>query len=655
MNNYVEASEHYQHALRSGRRVHNQRVQQGMDAFLPALDDLLAENTTVGEVNVGLIDIPMDRIVGTKTQGRTTAFAANFMPLLPEDSEFGQKWCKLCEIHLGDEGIRNPILCYEYLGKFYAVEGNKRVSVLKYFGAESIAGNVIRILPGESDAPEVQLYKEFLEYYPLIKLYRIVFTRMGSFPKLQVALGYEPDHAWSDEERRDFLSGYLSFKAAFDKLGGEQVSATAADALLEWLKIYSFRELQELPAIALRQSLEAIWSQIRAIGQPDIIEVNTETDLNEENSFLNRLMSSVLPSHLKIAFVHELTVERSMWVRSHEAGRLYLEEVMGEQVSVQTFVGVGSGEEAEEAMETAIENGAQVIFTTTAPMIAACRKVAARHPEVRILNCSISMPYTDIRTYYSRIYEGKFISGAIAGAISRSDEIGYIANYPIFGVPAGINAFALGAQLTNPHARIHLKWSCVEGDPIGELKAQGVDVVSTLDIPLPGWNDGQWGAFRLLPDGSKELIASPYWNWGTFYVQFARSFLNKSWDANLFGKNENRAVNYWWGMSSGVIDVELSDAIPAGTRALAEFLKQGIINGSIDPFLRKLVSQDGVVRSEGEAALTPEAILNMDWLCDNVEGAIPEYEELTEQARALVRLQGVYRDKIPLQKESVLL
>jgi len=655
VNNRIEAVSHYQHAWKSGKKAHNQSVQQGKDPFIEVLDDLLAENTAAGEVNIGLLEIPMERIVGTKTQARSNAFAANFMPLLPADSEFGQKWCKLCEVHLSDEGIRNPILCYEYLGKFYVVEGNKRVSVLKYFGAESITGNVVRILPGESDAHDVQLYKEFLEYYPLIKLYRLAFTRAGSFPKLQVALGYEPDHVWSDEERRDFLSGYIAFKAVFDKMGGEQLNAAAADALLEWLKVYSFTELTELPETALRHSLESIWPEIRAIGQPDIIEVNTETDCCEDSSFINRLMHSVMPSHLKVAFVHELTVENSIWVRSHEVGRQYLEEVMGDQVTVQTFTGVGSGEEAEQAMETAIENGAEVIFATTAPLIAACRKVAVRHPETKILNCSISMPYTDIRTYYSRIYEGKFISGAIAGAISRSDDIGYIANYPIFGVPAGINAFALGAQLTNPNARIHVRWSCVNGDPVRELTEFGVDVVSTLDSPMPGWSEGQWGAFRMLPDGRTELIASPYWNWGTFYVQFARSFLSKSLDAGLFGRSEGRAVNYWWGMSSGVIDVELSDSIPAGTKALAEFLKQGIINGSIDPFLRRLVSQDGVVRSEGEAALSPEAILNMDWLCDNVVGSIPEYEQLTEKAKSLVRLQGVYRDRIPLQKESVLL
>ena len=654
MNHWSESANHYQQALKAGRKVHRQNIQQGKYPFLEVLDEVLTPGMTAGEQNVGLIEIPIDKIVGTKTLGRTNAFAANFMPLLPADSEFGAKWCKLCDAHLSDEGIHDPITCYEFLGRFYVLEGNKRVSVMKYFDARSILGNVIRILPGDVDAPELPAYQEFMAYYAQTKLYQVSFTRTGSFPKLQIALGFEPEHVWTDAERRDFLSGYYYFETAYMKMGGDALCATTADALLEWLKIYSFDLLQTQQTAELVRSLETIWPDIKAIGQPDIIEVATEADAPAGKSFIN-LTFSMLPSHLNIAFVHELSPENSNWVRAHEAGIEYLEKTLSDLVTVQRFENVGCGEEAEKAMETAIENGAEVIFTTTAPLIAACRKTAARHPQIHVFNCSIEMPYSDVRTYYSRIYEGKFISGAIAGAMSKSNDIGYIASYPIFGVPAGINAFALGAQLVNPNAKVHLRWSCVEGDPIAEFSELGVDVVSTLDIPMPGWNDGKWGTFRLQEDGSAEMLASPYWNWGTFYVQFARSILSSGWEGHLFGRQERRPVNYWWGMPSGVIDVEWSDAIPEGTKALAEMLKNGIVSGSVDPFGRLIYSQDGTLRNDGSATLTPEEKLNMDWLCSNVEGKIPEYDELSEKARKLVRLMGIYRDSIPLQKECVLL
>ena len=654
MNHYDEARDYYLGALKSGRKAHRQDVQQGKYPFLPVLDEILTDSMTGGEVNLGVIEIPTEKIVGTKTMGRRNAFASNFMPLLPADSEFGFKWCSLCQAHLSEEGIRDPISCYEFLGRFYVQEGNKRVSVLKHFGATTIPGKVIRILPGEDSSLEVQAYKEFLSYYPQTKLYQIYFTRLGSFPKLQVALGYDPDHVWSEIERRSFLSGYVYFERAFLKMGGEELQATVADAMLEWLKVYPFEDLKTLSTAEIACCLETIWADIKAIGQQKVIEVDTESGAQEEKNVKSRLFSK-LPSCLNIAFVHALTPENSTWICAHEAGRAHLEEVMGDRVSVQCFTGVGTGDAAEEAMEIAIENGAEIIFATTAPLIAACRKVAIRHPGIKIFNCSIAMPYTDVRTYYSRIYEAKFISGAIAGAISESDNIGYIASNPIFGVPAGINAFALGAQLTNPNAQVHLRWTCVEGDPLAELKALGVDVVSTLDIPMPGWSSGQWGAFRLKRDGTTELIASPYWDWGAFYVKFARSILGGGWDAMFSNKQGSHAVNYWWGMSSGVIGIEWTDAIPSGTKALAEILKHGIVSGSIDPFLRRIVSQDGTVQNDGTSVFAPESILNMNWLCENVKGSIPGFEALKEISKSIVRLQGIYRDEIPPEKESVLL
>ena len=99
----------------------------------------------VAQEPLGLVDIPAESIVGTKTSGRHTAFAANFMPLLEEDTEFAVKWSNLCEAHL-EEGIHTPIIAYEYLNKFYVQEGNKRVSVLKYYEAKMCIRDSCRAL-----------------------------------------------------------------------------------------------------------------------------------------------------------------------------------------------------------------------------------------------------------------------------------------------------------------------------------------------------------------------------------------------------------------------------------------------------------------------------------------------------------------------------
>ena len=185
----ADAMDEYTKALRMGQRDYREKILRGQSPYLPVLDNILQGAAGVdGQMPLGLVDIPMDLLVGTKTEGRTGAFASNFMPLLEMKSEFGTKWINLCIAHV-EEGIRDPIRCYEYMGRFYVQEGNKRVSVLKYFGASSVPGVVTRILPPYSDAPEIRLYYEFVQYYPIIKTYLLQFTKPGSFARLQKALG----------------------------------------------------------------------------------------------------------------------------------------------------------------------------------------------------------------------------------------------------------------------------------------------------------------------------------------------------------------------------------------------------------------------------------------------------------------------------------
>ena len=112
------------------------------------------------------------------------------------------------------------------------------------------------------------------------------------------------------------------------------------------------------------------------------------------------------------------------------------------------------------------------------------------------------------------------------------------------------------------------------------------------------------------------------------------------------------AVNYWLGMDSGVISVNLSDKLPEGLRQLAGVLQRGLANGTVDPFLRRIVAQDGTVKNDGTHCLTPEELLHMDWLCDNIIGQIPPYEDILPISQTMVRELGIYRDKIPVEKEG---
>ena len=638
-----EAKDQYQRALKRGQKYQRSCLLRGENPYPIVLDDFLDEEKVNGIMDLGVMDIPADLVVGTKTAGRKTAFAGNFMPLLPATTEFGLKWVQLCHAHLSDEGIRDPVKCYEYLGKFYVEEGNKRVSVMKSFDAPMITARVIRLMPIRTSEPVIEAYFEFIQFYQLTGMYQLNFQQPGGYAKLQAILGYAPDHVWTADERSRFLSGFSRFREAFHKLGGEELPVTITEALLVWLQLHPFSDLKTMSAAELQRSLGSIWGDVKLQAEETRISISTQPVQPEKK---RRRMS-----HLHVAFVHMSTPDQSAWVASHDMGRQYLQGVMGEEITVRTYAGV-LPRDADAVMEKAVAEGAEVIFATSPPLITSCRKIAAKYPNLRVLNCALSMPYSGVRTYYSRIYEGKFLAGAIAGAMTKTNNIGYIANYPIFGVPAGINAFAIGARMTNPEARVKLHWTCTDGRSLFE--GQNVDVISNregLGHRRTSWA-WEWGTYQILEDGSQLPLATPTWEWGIFYERIVNSIMDGSWDA-VGEKEQHKAVNYWWGMDSGVIDVQLSPQLPDAVYRMAQFLKKGIRDNSLDPYEFRIVDQQGNVRNDGYRWMMADEIMHIDWLCDNVDGSIPTWEELLPMSRNMVRLLGVYRDQIPPETEEV--
>ena len=203
-----------------------------------------------------------------------------------------------------------------------------------------------------------------------------------------------------------------------------------------------------------------------------------------------------------------------------------------------------------------------------------------------------------------------------------------------------------------PDAEIRLCWSCVDEHAIDTLAQGGAALVSNRDVPTPDRMCEPWGLCTVT-DGKYHAVASPYWHWGKVYEKLVRGILNGNMDAMSAGGD--RAVNYWWGMRSGSIGVLIDDELPAGVRQLANILCRGVADGTVLPFGRAIRSQDGAVRSDGTHFFSPDEILHMDWFVDNVEGSIPPYDELLPMARGLARLQGIYRDQIPPEKQDTIL
>ena len=654
--NRSEAMTEYERAQKLGTRDYREAISAGRYPYLPVLDDILENARVEAQLPVGVVEIPLELIVGTKTAGRTAAFASNFMPLLGMDTEFAGKWVNLCRAHV-EEGIRDPIRCYEYLGRFYVQEGNKRVSVLKYFGADSISANVTRVVPRYADRPEIRVYYEFMDFYAVSGVYYLQLTQEGGYARLQTAMGKKPGEKWTDEDRTNVRSLYNWVRKAYLAHSGAGMHLSSGDVLVMMLQVYGYQPMQEKTPAQIARDMDAMWDDILARDRPDSLKFSTQPAQPETGapSLLERILPGIrtqTPSHLRVAFVNEKTPETSTWTNSHEFGRTQLDQVFEGKVETVAYNGARPGVNDDELVEQAIAEGADIVFTTTPRLAEASLRAAVRHPEVRILNCSMDLPYASIRTYYSRIYEAKFITGAIAGAIAANDRIGFVASYPMLGVPANINAFALGARMVNPRVRIDLQWTCLPGNPLREFTGKGITVVSGRDTPMPGRPSREFGIFQIKPGGVLQDLASPFWHWGQFYEHVVRSVLDGSWNKEKSG-TDGKAVNYWWGMNSGVIDVLFSRELPHDLRRLASILRSGIMSGAVDPFACHIVAQGGGLKNDGLHGFSPDEILHMDWLCDAVDGFIPEYDQLTEEAKPMYRIQGIHRDRLPEEERAL--
>ena len=212
---------------------------------------------------------------------------------------------------------------------------------------------------------------------------------------------------------------------------------------------------------------------------------------------------------------------------------------------------------------------------------------------------------------------------------------------------ANINAFAMGARMVNPYVKVYLEWSRTrEGDAQARLEQKGIRYISGDDMITPRNASRRYGLYRIRPDGSIENLAASIWHWGKFYEQILRIILGGSGDATA--AKGKKAVNYWWGMSSDVIDVICSDNLPHGIHRLTELLKNSIRSGSFRPFEGLIYSQGGKLQCRDGESLKPEDIITMGWLAENVVGTEPEFDQLTEEAQKLVQLQDIQineRDK----------
>ena len=672
----------YEKARKLGIKVYKKNISQGRYPYLPVLDDIINKDDITSEVSMGLVDIPLDRIVGTSTVGRTQAFASNFMPLMDSNTEFGAKWSALSDAHLS-EGIRDAIKVYEYLNYYYVVEGNKRVSVLKYFDADSIPAFVTRKIPKLTDDPEIRIYYEFMDFNKKTGVNFIWFSQEGSYKRLIDLVSNAPEHGgviseeplvtevsaggdsadgtgtairaesakiWSEDTILELKAAYRRFEKAFKTKGGDHLeNVTTGDAFLAFVDVSGFDSVSDMSIEDIQSGISSMWQEFLVINERYEVEVSLNPPEEKKNvisHLISRKPSAENP--LKIAFLYNGDPLQSDWLYQHELGRNHIKEIYGDKVITLKVINSADEEETVELLEDLIElEKVEVIFTTTADMIDASLKCAIKHPEVKILNCSLNTSHRYIRTYEARLYEAKFLSGMIAGALTKTDRIGYLADYPIFGMTANINAFALGAKMVNPDAKVVLKWSTLkDSDDIEDIYrsfyADGIDFVSDQEMITPNKASRRFGLYNVSNQDIVNMTMATY-NWGIMYEKIISIIMSGNW-GSADAESESKPINYWWGLSAGVVDLILSEKVPKSTKKLVEHIRELVMEEKLRVFEGEIISQDGEVRAEEGEELEIDDIMKMDWLVDNVEGSIPVKEELEENAQPIVEMKGVMKE-----------
>ncbi len=640
---YVE----YEKAQKAGLKAFKAAVSKNENEYLPVLDEILKDVEIQSEVNLGLIQIPLDRVVGTSNVGRTYAFANNFMPILDYKTEFGAKWSALCDSQI-EEGIREPIKVYEYLNKYYVVEGNKRVSVMKFFEAISIPAIVTRKVPKKTDDPEIRAYYEYMEFNKLTDINYIWFDQEGGYKRLLEVTCENPDEPWTEEQKKDFGSLNNNFCVAFKSIKGEKLNVGISEAMLIFLDVYGYENVKDLTPNEMKEKIHLLWDEFVSAANGREIQLQLEPAKTGKRKITDYF---VTPKPKMAAFVFDKDPKESNWLYAHELGRLYLDEKCADKVKTIKVYNLNSEQETIDAMEDLILMGVNIFFTTSSMQEAASLKVAVNHPEVTILNCSLNTSYKSIRTYYARLYEVKFLAGMIAGALSEDGKIGYLADYPIYGVMANINAFALGAKMINPRAKVYLEWTTVKGvskdEVIERFREKGINYISDQLMTAPNSDTKTYGLYYIGNDKEDDEeainIAMPIYQWGVFYEKLLDSMMTKQFEQEE--NSSEKAINYWWGLSAGVVDLIMSNRVPEGTKRIVSIIKEQMINNEFYPFSGVINSQNGENKNQEEGSISPEDIIKMNWLVSNVEGEIPAFDELKDEAKDIVSLKGVTNEE----------
>lgn len=330
----------------------------------------------------------------------------------------------------------------------------------------------------------------------------------------------------------------------------------------------------------------------------------------------------------KVGFVYVGPIGDHGWSYQHHQGLEAIKKEFGDKVETTFVEKVSEGPDAERVIQQLAQKGHKIIFTTSFGYMNPTLKVARRFPQVRFEHSTGFKRSKNVATYNIRFYEGRYVAGQIAGKMSKSNTIGYIASFPIPEVVMGINAAYLGAKSVNPNIKFKIIWVSTWFDPGKEADAakaltdQGADVLfQHTDSPAAMKLAEQKGIYAIgqASDmhafGKNAQLTALVNNWAPYYISRVKAAMDGSW----------KSGDTWGGIKSGMLTfAKWNDKIPADVVKLAESTRDKIASGELHPFTGPLNKQDGSPFLKAGEKIADKDLAGMNFYVEGIEGSLPK-------------------------------
>lgn len=348
--------------------------------------------------------------------------------------------------------------------------------------------------------------------------------------------------------------------------------------------------------------------------------------------------SDALPAldEIKAGFLYVGPIGDAGWTYAHEQGRQAMSELP--YVTETNYIESVPGDSALvlKAIENLIEDGHNVIFTTSFDHMDPTIEAARRFPGVIFMNCSGYKTERNAGTYFGRMYQARYLTGLVAGIMSRSNVLGYVAALPTPDVVHGINAFALGARSVNKEVEVRVEWTNtwygpdIESEKAVTLLDQGADVLALeQDSPAVIQAAAKRGKYAIGYQSDMSLFApeltltSAIFEWGPIYRSIAEQLHQGTWQSE----------NIWWGLKKNAVGLApMADAVPRQVADLVESEKEQIIEGSLRVFEGPIQDVDGKIRVPARSVMSDADLLSMDYFVQGVIGEMPAMPETPSDA-----------------------